>query len=118
MLPNQSTLANKPKYGKYQQNRLQLQRTDTKINVSVGKLGDFRKRYIFAGYHHRQVIEFEAKNRDGTLLAPTISEDDVFVAPSATIAGNVSIYQHSSIWYNCVLKGRCYMSLLPLTRGR
>jgi len=56
-------------------------------------------------YRHRQVIEFDAKNRDDVLLRPLISLDSVFIAPSATIAGNVVIYQQSSIWYNCVLKG-------------
>jgi len=31
--------------------------------------------------------------------------DDAFVAPSATLIGNVQVWPFASVWYNCVLKG-------------
>lgn len=37
------------------------------------------------------------------LIAPS-----AFVAENASIIGDVHIGEHSSIWYNCVLRGDCY----------
>ncbi|MGH1455484.1 MAG: gamma carbonic anhydrase family protein [Alphaproteobacteria bacterium] len=37
-------------------------------------------------------------------IAPQIHET-VFIAPSASIVGDVQIGQSSNIWYNCVLRG-------------
>jgi carbonic anhydrase/acetyltransferase-like protein (isoleucine patch superfamily) len=34
--------------------------------------------------------------------------DSAFVAPSAEIIGDVQIGAHSSVWFNCVLRGDCY----------
>jgi len=31
-----------------------------------------------------------------------------FIAENATIIGDVHIGEHSSVWYNCVLRGDCY----------
>ena len=39
--------------------------------------------------------------------SPQIAES-VFVAPSAHIIGDVHIGAHSSVWFNCVLRGDCY----------
>jgi len=30
---------------------------------------------------------------------------DAFVAPDATVVGNVELYNKASIWYNCVVDG-------------
>ena len=38
---------------------------------------------------------------------PEIAET-VFVAPSAQLIGDVQIGEHSSVWFNCVLRGDCY----------
>jgi gamma-carbonic anhydrase len=35
-------------------------------------------------------------------------DDSAFVAPSAQIIGDVHIGAHSSVWFNCVLRGDCY----------
>lgn len=35
---------------------------------------------------------------------PTIA-DDVFIAPNATIIGDVTIHEGASIWYNAVIRG-------------
>jgi len=37
--------------------------------------------------------------------APVV-EKDAFVAPSASITGNVHVGRGSSIWYGCVLRGK------------
>lgn len=37
--------------------------------------------------------------------APVIDKD-VFVAPSASIIGDVQVGRGSSIWYGCVLRGK------------
>ncbi|KAJ7289915.1 hypothetical protein O6H91_Y305400 [Diphasiastrum complanatum] len=43
---------------------------------------------------------------------PTVAEN-VFVAPSAAVIGDVKIGARSSIWYGCVLRGMC-LSLIVL----
>lgn len=40
-------------------------------------------------------------------VIPMIAES-AFVAPGAHIIGDVHIGEHSSIWFNCVLRGDCY----------
>lgn len=35
---------------------------------------------------------------------PALAQD-VFVAPSAAVIGNVSLGNKASVWYGCVLKG-------------
>lgn len=40
-------------------------------------------------------------------VIPIIAES-AFVAPGAHIIGDVHIGEHSSIWFNCVLRGDCY----------
>ena len=40
-------------------------------------------------------------------IAPIIA-DTALVAPGAHIIGDVQIGEHSSIWFNCVLRGDCY----------
>ena len=37
--------------------------------------------------------------------APAVDKD-AFVAPSASIIGNVVVGRGSSIWYGCVLRGK------------
>jgi len=37
--------------------------------------------------------------------APAPFNDSDFVAPSATITGNVEIYENTCIWYGCVIRG-------------
>lgn len=37
--------------------------------------------------------------------APVVDKD-VFVAPSASIIGDVQVGRGSSIWYGCVLRGK------------
>ena len=32
-------------------------------------------------------------------------EESCFVAPTATVVGDVRVGSHSSIWYGCVLRG-------------
>jgi len=34
--------------------------------------------------------------------------DSAFVAPGAQVIGDVHIGSHSSVWFNCVLRGDCY----------
>jgi len=45
------------------------------------------------------IYEFEGKR-------PTIA-DDAFVAPTATLIGDVTIESGASVWYNAVLRGDC-----------
>lgn len=42
--------------------------------------------------------------------APVVDKD-AFVAPSASIIGDVQVGQRSSIWYGCVLRGKLTISL-------
>lgn len=35
---------------------------------------------------------------------PKIAEDS-FIAPSATVIGNVEVWDSASIWYDCVING-------------
>jgi len=35
---------------------------------------------------------------------------DAFVAPSASIIGDVQVGPGASIWYGCVLRGLCFLS--------
>ena len=44
--------------------------------------------------------------------APVV-EKDAFVAPSASITGNVHVGRGSSIWYGCVLRGKMDNLFLP-----
>jgi carbonic anhydrase/acetyltransferase-like protein (isoleucine patch superfamily) len=43
--------------------------------------------------------------RNAVLGKHTPTNAGSFVAPSATVVGNVSIGEHSSVWYNAVLRG-------------
>ena len=36
-----------------------------------------------------------------------IMANDVFVAPSATVVGNVQLYDQSSVWYGASIMGDC-----------
>jgi len=75
-------------------------------NANNNSEGITPTKYIDEVYRHRQLLEFEVKNIEGKWLRPTIAPNTcVFIAPSATITGNVKIYQRSTIWYNVVLKG-------------
>lgn len=38
-------------------------------------------------------------------VQPALAQD-VFVAPSAAVIGDVSLGSNASVWYGCVLKGR------------
>ena len=38
-------------------------------------------------------------------VQPALAQD-VFVAPSAAVIGDVSLGSKASVWYGCVLKGR------------
>jgi len=40
-------------------------------------------------------------------VSPQVA-DNAFVAPGAQIIGDVHIGAHSSVWFNCVLRGDCY----------
>ena len=40
-------------------------------------------------------------------VSPQVA-DTAFVAPGAQIIGDVHIGAHSSVWFNCVLRGDCY----------
>ena len=42
--------------------------------------------------------------------APVVDKD-AFVAPSASIIGDVQVGRGSSIWYGCVLRGKLNISL-------
>lgn len=52
--------------------------------------------------------------------APVVDKD-VFVAPGASVIGDVHVGRNSSIWYGCVLRGRlsqhcsCWMVHLSVT---
>lgn len=53
---------------------------------------------------------FSAVSRHRTLMnifdkAPVVDKD-AFVAPSASIIGDVQVGRASSIWYGCVLRGK------------
>lgn len=43
--------------------------------------------------------------------APVV-DGDAFVAPSASIIGDVLVGRGSSIWYGCVLRGKLQSNLL------
>lgn len=43
-------------------------------------------------------------NRNGEILTPRIA-DNVFLADNATVVGDVSIGEGSSVWFNAVLRG-------------
>lgn len=58
-------------------------------------------------------LRFLAVSRHRTLMnvfdkAPVVDKD-VFVAPSASIIGDVQVGRGSSIWYGCVLRGKTYV---------
>ena len=38
-------------------------------------------------------------------MANVSKEKDVFIAPNATVIGNVSLGSESSVWFNAVLRG-------------
>lgn len=40
-------------------------------------------------------------------ISPQIAEN-AFVAPGAHVIGDVHIGEHSSVWFNCVVRGDCY----------
>lgn len=40
--------------------------------------------------------------------APSVDKE-AFVAPSASITGDVHVGRGSSIWYGCVLRGKCHL---------
>ena len=43
-------------------------------------------------------------NRNGEILMPNIA-DDVFLADNATVVGDVTVGEGSSVWFNAVLRG-------------
>lgn len=43
--------------------------------------------------------------------APTVDKD-AFVAPSASIIGDVQVGAGSSIWYGCVLRGNTVVTII------
>lgn len=43
--------------------------------------------------------------------APVV-DMDAFVAPGASVIGDVQVGQGSSIWYGCVLRGGFFLSVL------
>ena len=43
-------------------------------------------------------------NRNGEILTPHIA-DDVFMAENATVVGDVTVGEGSSLWFNSVLRG-------------
>lgn len=47
--------------------------------------------------------------------APVVDKD-AFVAPSASIIGDVKLGRGSSIWYGCVLRGKINISLFEVLR--
>lgn len=56
------------------------------------------------------IMFFSAVSRHRTLMnvfdkAPVVDKD-AFVAPSASIIGDVQVGRGSSIWYGCVLRGK------------
>ena len=58
-------------------------------------------------------LRFRAVSRHRTLMnvfdkAPVVDKD-AFVAPSASIIGDVQVGSGSSIWYGCVLRGKTYV---------
>lgn len=48
--------------------------------------------------------------------APVVDKD-VFVAPGATVIGDVHVGRNSSIWYGCVLRGKYLITTLLLLDG-
>jgi len=38
-------------------------------------------------------------------VAPQLKSDDVFIAPGASVMGNVVLHEGSSVWFQCVLRG-------------
>ena len=42
--------------------------------------------------------------------APAVDKD-AFVAPSASVIGDVQVGRGSSIWYGCVLRGKPFLPL-------
>lgn len=48
--------------------------------------------------------------------APVVDKD-VFVAPGASVIGDVHVGRNSSIWYGCVLRGKYLITALLLLDG-
>jgi len=69
----------------------------------VEKPGTTQKKLTDTFCGHRTLV-----NIDYSFFSPKISPK-AFIAPSATLAGNVVVYDHSSIWYNCILKADVHL---------
>jgi carbonic anhydrase/acetyltransferase-like protein (isoleucine patch superfamily) len=53
------------------------------------------------GSKHRQLVPL----RDGFRSKIAHLSNTSFVAPCATLVGNVEVWDHASVWYGCVIKG-------------
>lgn len=61
----------------------------------------FNLMHIYLVSTHRTLMNIFDK-------APVVDKD-AFIAPSASIVGDVQVGRGSSIWYGCVVRGRCFM---------
>lgn len=43
--------------------------------------------------------------------------NDAFVAPSASLTGDIEVGQGSSIWYGCVLRGTAFALLISISQN-
>lgn len=43
-----------------------------------------------------------------------VVDKDAFIAPGASVIGDVQVGRNSSIWYGCVLRGRSFSIILDL----
>jgi carbonic anhydrase/acetyltransferase-like protein (isoleucine patch superfamily) len=46
-------------------------------------------------------------NADAAKFRPELCHASVFIAPGAVVLGDVTIGEHSSVWYNAVIRGDC-----------
>ena len=56
-------------------------------------------------------------NRNGEILTPRIA-DDVFMAENATVVGDVTVGEGSSLWFNAVLRGDVNTIVVCIRSGR
>jgi len=76
-----------------------------KVQSSFGLIepsGKTAKKYEDRFSKHKSLVTFGSWRTGGT-IRPAIS-DGVFVAPDATIAGNVELFPRSSVWYGVSIK--------------
>jgi len=66
-------------------------------------VNNFAKKFIDKYDRHRQRVPLE----EG--YDPKVFHPSAFVAPSATLVGNVEVHEGASVWYHCVVKADVFL---------